>query len=188
MPPTPRRLRVLAAATALLLLTALFPTPRLVDAATLTSWTGARLHLPPLYILLAPLCDLFDQLSLLSKDQHIAFLATLLVGFIAWRLARRRRRARGWLGRTGAELRVALAALAGVVAFYAVGVLVPRPMAALRLERSDELAVDFHSHTEASHDGRPGFTAEWNRRMAQRRRLRGRVHHRPQYLGRLARR
>ena len=41
--------------------------------------------------------------------------------------------------------------------------IVPRPMASLTLRDADLIAVDFHSHTEASHDGRPGFNAERNR-------------------------
>jgi hypothetical protein len=38
-----------------------------------------------------------------------------------------------------------------------------RPMASLTFDDPDLIAVDFHSHTEASHDGRPGFDAERNR-------------------------
>jgi hypothetical protein len=36
-------------------------------------------------------------------------------------------------------------------------------MASLALADPDLIAVDFHSHTEASHDGRPGFNPEKNR-------------------------
>jgi hypothetical protein len=38
-----------------------------------------------------------------------------------------------------------------------------RPMASLSLDDPDLIAVDFHSHTDASHDGRPGFDPERNR-------------------------
>jgi hypothetical protein len=38
-----------------------------------------------------------------------------------------------------------------------------RPMATIALPDPDLLAVDFHSHTSASHDGRAGFDAERNR-------------------------
>jgi hypothetical protein len=38
-----------------------------------------------------------------------------------------------------------------------------RPMAALDLQDPDLIAVDFHSHTSASHDGRADFSAERNR-------------------------
>jgi hypothetical protein len=47
---------------------------------------------------------------------------------------------------------------------YVAGAIIPRPMAALSLLDRDELAVDVHSHTSVSHDGRIGFDAEANRR------------------------
>jgi hypothetical protein len=40
-------------------------------------------------------------------------------------------------------------------------------MASLSLQDADLIAVDFHSHTSASHDGRPGFDAEKNREWHQ---------------------
>jgi hypothetical protein len=47
------------------------------------------------------------------------------------------------------------------------GVLLPRPVAKLTTEDPSALLIDFHSHTAASHDGRPGFTAtkniDWHR-------------------------
>ena len=48
-------------------------------------------------------------------------------------------------------------------ALYAGAALIPRPMAALRLSDPDLLAVDFHSHTHHSHDGRTGFTSAHSR-------------------------
>ena len=61
--------------------------------------------------------------------------------------------------------RVGLALLA-VLAVYAAGVFLPRPMAALDTP-ADVIAVDFHSHTKYSHDGRPDWTPEdvraWHR-------------------------
>ena len=36
-------------------------------------------------------------------------------------------------------------------------------MVSLVVDDSDAVVVDFHSHTDASHDGRPGFSAERNR-------------------------
>jgi hypothetical protein len=55
------------------------------------------------------------------------------------------------------EWLVALLSLIGLIAFYGFGVLGVRPMASLRSEDPDLVIVDFHSHTETSHDGRPGF-------------------------------
>ncbi|HEX9083263.1 MAG TPA: hypothetical protein VF836_00880, partial [Gemmatimonadaceae bacterium] len=51
----------------------------------------------------------------------------------------------------------------GTVAVAGIGLVATRPMASLSLGNRDLIAVDFHSHTEASHDGRPGFDSERNR-------------------------
>jgi hypothetical protein len=58
---------------------------------------------------------------------------------------------------------VAVAALSVLLAVYGFGVLGMRPMAALRATDTDVVIVDFHSHTEASHDGRAGYDI-WMRR------------------------
>lgn len=112
----------------------------------------------PLYIILAPWCDVLDTLTLMSIRQHIALLVTLLVAFILWRSLRRR---------TGTRLSRELVAFAGFAftfaGTYTIGGLLPRPMASLRLLNRDAVAVDFHSHTQASWDGRHGFSPESNR-------------------------
>jgi hypothetical protein len=124
---------------------------------------AAHLRLPIAYVALAPACDLFDAMSLLSLRQHGALLATALVAYAASRAWR----ARSALGRPRPGLPAEAAGVGrlvgGLVALYLVGALVPRPMAAIELADPSALAVDFHSHTEASHDGRRGFTAEANR-------------------------
>lgn len=111
------------------------------------------------YIVLAPLSDVLDVLTLLSKAQHIAFVAAILVLFVVWRIVvawRRRSTLRGH------ALSFA-AVLAGLVVLYAAMALLPRPMAYLTSEDANIVRVDFHSHTRASHDGRPGWGAEQNR-------------------------
>jgi hypothetical protein len=55
-----------------------------------------------------------------------------------------------------------------IVLTYAAALVLPRPMASLAPEASDVLiTVDFHSHTQYSHDGRPGWDASdvrgWHR-------------------------
>ena len=118
----------------------------------------ATLRLSPLYIILAPWCDVLDALTLMSVRQHIALLVTLFVAFSLWRSFRRG---------TQARLRRELLAFAGFAvtfsATYAIGGLLPRPMASLRLLNRDAVAVDFHSHTRASWDGRHSFSSESNR-------------------------
>ena len=122
---------------------------------------GARLHLSAAYLALAPYCDVMDALTLLSIRQHVALLATVFALYAAWRW--RQGSGRGVsLGALGECVRAG-AVLATVVAVYTIGALEPRPMAALSLTDVNALAVDFHSHTDASWDGRHGFSAEDNR-------------------------
>jgi hypothetical protein len=147
---------------ALILVSAAFATPPVRDAATYLPIAEVRLVLSPAYLVLAPICDVFDTLSLMSLRQHIAILATLIVIFGAWRLWRAVRR--GTTG--GQELLTAAFALGGLVLAYAVGVLLPRPMAALAVNsplNDAMVVVDFHSHTSHSHDALPWFTVEANR-------------------------
>lgn len=121
-----------------------------------------RLEVGTAYLLFGPLFNVLDTLSILTLDQHYAVLATLIGGFGIWRLARRRT-GRGVLRRIRVELGVAVVSLLGLVAFYAYGIVGPRPMAALVVDDPAAVVVDFHSHTDESHDGRPGFDAERNR-------------------------
>jgi predicted metal-dependent phosphoesterase TrpH len=133
----------------------------------LSTWGAAgdqmRLVHPPGYILLAPVCAVMDALTLLSVRQTLALLASLAVLYAVWRVTRRRSRSSSLLKRVAREGLLAVGALGVVVAVYAVAILVPRPMAALALDDPDLVAVDFHSHTSMSHDGRASFTARANR-------------------------
>ena len=169
-PGAPARLgrpRALLALTAVVLLSALLPTP-VLEMVGPGGVTSARLVLPAAYVALAPLCDVYDALSLLTARQHLAVFAWLAALIAGRRIARyvAARRTSGVKVERGAavEARALGLATAAVVAFYACGALVARPMAALRLADRDELALDVHSHTAASHDGRRGFDAEENRR------------------------
>lgn len=125
------------------------------------------LSLPLAYLALAPAYGLLDALSLLTPRQHVAFLAFLAAGWTALRAVRV---ARGGRRRSRSAVRLALgeggrfaAFAAAVLGYYVFGVLAPRPMAALATRDPDVVVVDFHSHTERSHDGRDGFDAEANR-------------------------
>lgn len=121
--------------------------------------TDASLDVGLGYVALAPVLNIWDTLSVLTLGQHYAVLATLIVVFVLWRLARNRRRL-GWLRRTAVELGVSVLALVGLLAFYGYGAVGPRPMAALTVTAPDVLVLDVHSHTDHSHDGRAGFGAE----------------------------
>lgn len=126
---------------------------------TLDAVPGARLVHTAGYLALSPVYDVMDALTLLSVGQTIAFVLSLAVLYLLWRGWRWRRKGRP---RARRELFLALSALGGFLAFCAVAVLAPRPMAALALEESDAVKVDVHSHTNASHDGRPDFSARSN--------------------------
>lgn len=184
-----RRCRGPLMVAALVAISALTSVPALRDAATLQPFPPAALHHPPGYILGAPLFGFWDTLSLLTVSQHYAVLATLILLYLAHRLlaavvSRRRTRApRGSphpvglrlfprspaaarpspLHRIVREAVCAAAALAALLAFYAAAALVPRPMAAIRLDSPGLFAVDFHSHTHYSHDGWSPFTTARNR-------------------------
>jgi hypothetical protein len=129
------------------------------DAVTRADVSDAYLLRPLSYLAIAPLSNALDTLTLLSVRQHIALVLAVLVLFTLWRLVGARR--------AGSSLRRELIAVAsltgGIVLTYAATAVLPRPMAALVANNVNTLRIDFHSHTSASHDGRPGWSAERNR-------------------------
>ena len=164
------RLRPLRPWWALLLVlgSALLARSPIRDAATLADVGEGALVRPAGYVLLAPASNVLDLLTLLSVRQHIALLLTLVLGYLVWwwrfgRALPATMRAPRRAARLAA--RIGLAVLA-VVAVYAGGALLPRPMAALATG-ADVLALDVHAHTRFSHDGRPDWTPEdvraWHR-------------------------
>ena len=167
--------RGLLLVTVLVAVSALTSVPALQDAATHQPFPPATLHHRPGYLLGAPLFGLFDSVSLLTLRQHYALVLTLVLLYLAHRLvpawtSRNRsrtatisRRVPSLPRRAAREAFFAVAALATLLAFYAAAALLPRPMIAIRLADPDLLAVDFHSHTNHSHDGWSRFTAARNR-------------------------
>lgn len=143
----------------LVAVSALVAVPSLRDAATHDPVAGATLHQPLGYLVGAPLFGIWDTLTLLTVSQHYAVLATLILLYIGRRLfaAPERRTARR-VPRAIRELLRAVLALAALLAFYAAAALIPRPMTGIRLTAPDDIAVDFHSHTNRSHDGWSLFT------------------------------
>ena len=108
-----------------------------------------------MYELIAPISDVLDALTVLSPAQYWSTFATCAVAFALLAL-RRPLSAR-------ACLMAGLRLMCGTIAVVGLLVVAKRPMASLTLGDPDFLAVDFHSHTSASHDGRAGFDAEQNR-------------------------
>lgn len=145
-----------ALAALVLSITAFVARDPVVDALTGGPVADVRLGFSFSYLVLAPVLAAFDHLSFLTDRQHLVVLVSLILLFVGWRVGRR------ILGHAGSpwvlrECLVALFSLIGLIAFYGFGVLGVRPMASLRSEDPDLVIVDFHSHTEVSHDGRPGF-------------------------------
>ncbi len=163
----------------LVVLGALFAVPAIHDAATGEPVPFAYLHHPFGHLLGAPLFGVWDAMSLLTVSQHYAVLVTVILLYAARRVhaVRTGRRAlaadpataddvahRGFSAMlAGLELAGAVSFLLALLAFYAAAVFAPRPMVALRLDDPDLIAVDFHSHTNHSHDGWSRFTAARNR-------------------------
>jgi hypothetical protein len=156
------------ATTILVLATAIFAVPPIRDAATLGPVPEASIMYSPAYLAGAPFFDTLDTLSLLTVGQHVALLVTAILVYAAWRVWHRRRTAAPKPASVDHPSRRAVlreVAFAGlfllvVVAVYAIGAVVPRPMAALTVRDLDVVVVDVHSHTKYSHDGRPGWGPE----------------------------
>ena len=156
---------------ALLALSAAWAIDPIRDAATGQAVSGdATLERTSGYLLLAPVSAILDTITLLTVRQHVALVVTLVLGWLLWWWWTRRerdlavapsRRAIRLVARVGT-------ALVLLVGLYAVAVLVPRPMAALRVASPAILSVDFHAHTKYSHDGRWNWTPEdvrrWHRK------------------------
>lgn len=128
-----------------------FRLPSPVRDACTGSWVhGFSMAYPLWQVVFTPFCGLADTLTMLSVKQ--AELLILYVLFAISFISGRWRRA---------------GVLLLWVSFLAWAVLVPRPMGRLVSDNPDILLIDFHSHTLASHDGRPGFTPEANMRWHQ---------------------
>lgn len=157
--------RIGAVLVLVLAVTAAFAVDPIQDAVTGQPVDFAEQTRPLGYLLGAPLFGIWDSLSLLALSQHYAVLATLVALYLG-SVSRARRwtepglTRRVWLAR---ETGRALLALGALLVFYAAGMTLPRPMTGLHLSDRDRLAVDFHSHTNHSHDGWGLFSAARNR-------------------------
>jgi hypothetical protein len=142
--------------TLLVLITAMFTVDPIRDAATLTGVGEARLDVSPAYMSIEPISSILDTLTLLTVAQHILLLLWVIAGFVVWRVWRARSRATT----TVREVIAAFSLLLGIFLTYAIGALVPRPMAQLAVSDETVIAVDFHAHTKYSHDGRAGWSED----------------------------
>ncbi|CAN5838963.1 hypothetical protein BH11GEM1_BH11GEM1_10790 [soil metagenome] len=158
----------LLAVAALVLLSAAVAVPTVRDAATLGPVTEVTLRRPTAYLLLAPLSNVLDTVTLMSARQHIVLVVTVIIAYILWWWALGRHALRAVLPRRRALREIARVGvgLVMLLALYVAVAIIPRPMAALETG-SDILIADFHTHTRFSHDGRPDWTPEdvraWHR-------------------------
>ncbi len=155
--------------TILVLFSAAFATSPVRDAVTLDAIPQVRLSLSAGYLAIAPLSAVLDTLTLLTVRQHIALLIWAILLYGIYRVWRGRSRETP-MRRATYEVAYGAMFLVGVVVVYAMAALMPRPMAELAIADPDHdtiLAVDFHSHTHFSHDGRRGWDSDdvrqWHR-------------------------
>jgi hypothetical protein len=166
------------------LLTAALLSAQAAAAPPLTNPTGAALptsiHLsvPWLYLLLAPFFTLWDGISMLSMSRLRGFLFGLATLYLVWRVGRVLWHRYAWSavpiarGALGREVRLLLGSVVLLAGFLVAGALWHRPMLALAGVDQDDVVVDFHSHTNVSHDVRGtlmgGFDTEANLRWHRR--------------------
>lgn len=141
--------------------TAAFSLSPLVGVVPPHSPVAASLKTSFLYDILAPASNVLDTLTLLSPAQYWATFALCALVFFGPRIVRDLRRPRGFSFLS--TIISCLRFVGGTVAIIGIMLVVRRPMASLSLQDPDLIAVDFHSHTSASHDGRSDFDAEKNR-------------------------
>lgn len=141
--------------------TAAFSLPPLVDLAQQHSPATASLTTPLLYDVIAPVSNTLDALTLLSPAQYWATFALCAMVFLARTIVPVIRGSSRFS--FASTIISCLRLMGGTVAVIGIMLVARRPMASLTLHDPDLIAVDFHSHTSASHDGRSGFDAERNR-------------------------
>lgn len=159
--PSPHTLSLLIpiAVSIAVMVAGLFTVPQVRDAGTLQEVSGVHLVKPIGYILVAPLSDLLDAITLLSARQHIAGVLGLVGLWALWRFARPPRMGHG----RRATLVSFSALLACIAVAYLSVALLPRPMAYLASVDPDIMRIDFHSHTNFSRDAHRTFSVENNR-------------------------
>jgi hypothetical protein len=168
---TPSRRQILAAAVCAVVLAAGFiARSPIVDAVTGKSVSGISFHYPAAYALFAPVSDVFDALTLLSLPQVFSTFGFVCVAAAALRflsvVSRRRRSAPAY--RVRDHLRLGANVAGAIVGVAGLALVMARPMSAIAAGDRDLVTIDFHSHTSASHDGRPQFTPDENREWHRR--------------------
>lgn len=131
----------------------------MLDAAGGTP-PDAALRLSAAYVALSPVSRILDALSLLSISQQIALVVTLILITLICSLIRRNVHSRP-IRRAGLSMLTVVVVMALLLG---AAIVLPRPMASLSVSNPNLLRIDFHSHTNSSHDARRSFTVERNRK------------------------
>ena len=162
--------------TGLILAAKIASAPALSDPVAGAAPAPLYLKIPWAYLVFAPIFTLWDGVSMLSMTRLEGFLGGMVALYLLWRITR-------WLlsGKNSPgslrvrilhELMVLVLSATLFVAFVVIGAVVDRPMLSLAGTAPDDIIVDFHSHTNVSHDVRDtwmrGFDAEANRRWHSR--------------------
>jgi len=146
--------------------------PALSDPVHGAAPASLHLHVPLLYLLLSTAFTVWDGISMLSMSRLRGFLQGLAVLYLLWRLgcvwARIRDQPVDKRRLVQNEVVTLLLTLTGLLLFLATGALWHRPMLSLAGVPSGQSVVDFHSHTNLSHDVKgtlmAGFSAAANQR------------------------
>ena len=161
--------------TCLVLAARLASAPALSDPVAGAAPGALYLKIPLLYLAFAPVFTLWDAVSMLSMTRLVGFLGGMAALYLVWRIMRwllSRRSSPGLSARFVHEVKVLVLSATIFFAFIAVGAVWHRPMLSLGGSAADEIVVDFHSHTNISHDVRDtwmrGFDTESNRRWHSR--------------------
>ena len=159
------RVALALAISVILLLAQLASVPALSDPIAGAVPPSLHLKTPWLYSLLAPVFTLWDGVSMLSMSRLKGLLLGLAAMYVVWRVVAMWQAGRfSWLG----ELRALALSVVLFGGFVILGMLWHRPMLSLAGVDPGHIVVDFHSHTNVSHDVRDtwmrGFDAEANRR------------------------
>lgn len=145
---------------ALILLSATSALPSVVDVGSGAPPLDADVVRPVAYTALAPLSNVLDALTFLTIDRAKALLLVWMPALALWGLLRPPARSRRQ------RIVGAVVGAAAVPMLGAAAVLLPRPVPSLVVADSAFTVIDYHAHTERSHDGRKGWTArdlaEWH--------------------------
>lgn len=141
--------------------TSVFSVSPVIDLANPAARPAGALHFPLAYHIIAPLSDVLDALTFLTPAQYWGVLGMAGAAFAAYVTLSTPKKGTGRIRRR--FFRGGIRLIAAAVGIGELVLVARRPMASLALRDPDLLAVDFHSHTSESHDGRPGFNAERNR-------------------------